>query len=649
MVAVYIDVETYSEVDLTKVGTPVYAAHPSTELLVLSWAVEDGPIETWEPRLAPNMPESLIGLIKAPGCNFHAHNMAFESAIFEHVLGTPIPLERQRCDMVHGLSLGLPASLAQMGSAIGIPAQKAKLINGKRLIRKFCQPRKPTKARPWSRCDWDTDPEEWEAFVEYNQQDVVAERAIYNRLKKWPMSELEWRYWRLDQRINGAGFPIDRQLVTKALEQAAQTRQRLVEEAKTLTGLDNPNSVPQLIGWLKSQGVKTDTLDKHRVQVLLDEGQAEEVQRVLEIRQQLGKGSLAKFNALERATSADHRLRNCLQFYGAARTGRWAGRVFQPQNLPRGDIKDVDELRALVEHVREGGEVDMEQLSNCIRSAVRAPEGQRVRVADLANIESRVLAWISNCKRMLRVFANGGDPYADFGTALFNCPLDQIDKERRNYSKPPTLGCGYGLGAKGLVAYADGMFVPMTLEEAQVAVNIYRDTYPEVVRLWRLLEQATMKLVEQRCGRATVGRLVFEFDAPFLFMVLPSGRKLAYLHPRVEKKLAPWGDYVDNVTYMGMDQYTRKWTRLSTFGGKWVEQACQAIARDVQACGLDQADQLGFEIVGHTHDELIALTDEDDWRDEEVLSWCMYQPPEWADEHLYLDAEGFSDVIYRKD
>lgn len=229
-------------------------------------------------------------------------------------------------------------------------------------------------------------------------------------------------------------------------------------------------------------------------------------------------------------------------------------------------------------------------------------------------------------------------------------PAADLTKEQRNYSKPPTLGCGYGLGADGLVAYAAGMGTEMTRQQASDAVRLFRDTYHEVVRLWRLLESATKDLIEfGKPGEGRkVGRLVFELRPPFLFMRLPSGRRLAYYQPKVEMQLAPWGDEVPSVTYMGVDQYTRKWTRMSTFGGKWVEQACQAISRDLLAHGMALADETGFEVIGHTHDELQALSDEDSWLDHEVLSWCMYQPPPWADEHLHLDAEGFSDTIYRK-
>lgn len=649
MFRLHFDIETYSEADLTKVGAAVYAEHPSTEVTLLAYAVDDEEVEQVD-FTAGDSPEKFLALFNDPSAQLWCWNSVFERTVLDKALGWRADLRRWRCSMVQALSLSLPAALAQAGTAIKLPQDKQKLINGKRLIRKFCQPKRPTKAAPWARCDYLTDPEDWAAFVEYNRMDVEAERAIHHRLAKWPMPDEEWAHWRLDRKVNEAGFPIDMEMVTAAIAVARQNKRALVAEAKAITGLDNPNSVPQLSGWLAAREHPTKDLSKHTVATLLLGELDDDVRRALEIRQQLGKGSLAKFDALERATNADGRLRNCLQFYGAARTGRWAGRVFQPQNLPRGSL-DPEELHAAVEALRSGERgFDMDELASCIRPAVRAPEGKLLRVADLANIESRILGWISDCRRMLNVFASGGDIYADFGTELFQCDLSEIDKGRRNYAKPPTLGCGYGLGAKGLVSYAEGMFVTMTLEESQRAVDVFRSTYEEVVRLWRLLEQASMATI--RDGRSRrVGRLWFEKDGPFLFMRLPSGRRLAYLHPRVDTVPAPWDSQqqIDQVTYMGTDQYTRQWCRLSTFGGKWVEQACQAISRDLLAHGLAEADAAGFEVVGHTHDELIALSDSDSWLDADVLSWCMVQMPPWGDDKLHLGAEGFNEVIYRKD
>lgn len=645
MFNLHFDIETYSEVDLVGVGTAVYAADPSTEVTLLAYAVDDAEVEVID-FTAGDSPARFLELFQDPEAQLWCWNSVFERTVLEQVLDWTAPIERWRCSMVQAMSLALPASLKQACTAISLPQDKQKLVEGNKLIHLFCKPR--PKSHKLDRATAETHPEEWSHFVEYNRMDVEAERAIHHRLRKWPMPDLEWHYWRLDRQINEAGFPIDRLLVDNARALAKGNRAGLVSRAKAITDLANPNSITQLTGWLNSRGLHPANLDKHTVATLLQGDLDDEVREVLEIRQQLGKGSLAKFDALHRATCADDRLRNCLQFYGAARTGRWAGRVFQPQNLPRGNLKPA-ELHEMVEALRGGwADLTMDELSSCIRSAVRAPEGKLLRVADLANIESRILGWISDCARMLDVFASGGDIYADYGTELFQCPLSEIDKDRRNYSKPPTLGCGYGLGAKGLVAYADGMFVTMSLSDAQRAVDVFRATYEEVPRLWRLLERASMATI--RDGKARkVGRLRFILEKPFLFMELPSGRRLAYLHPRVEQKEAPWGDLIDQVTYMGLDQYTKQWCRLDTFGGKWVEQACQAISRDLLACGMAEADRLGFEVVGHTHDELIALTDADDWLDHEVLSHCMVQMPPWGDDSLYLDAEGFSDFIYRKD
>lgn len=643
----FIDIETFAETDLTTEGLDRYAADPTLEILMASW-FHQGELVTWS---QPDpVPAVLLGLLADPDVLVHGWNVRFERACIAAAWGVEIPWRRCRCDMAQALSLGLPGSLGAAGAALGLSADQAKKRTGRTLIRKFCQPRRPTKNKPWTRCNWETDPENWAEFVDYNRQDVRAEMTIHRKLARWPVPVFEWRHWCEDARVNDAGLPIDRTLVDQAILIDQRNHDRLIEEAQAITGLANPNSVAQLSDWLRRQGVATESLTKHQVQTLLDAGQTPEVERVLQIRQELGKTSVKKFHALARATGRDGRLRNSLQFYGAARTGRWAGRIFQPQNLPRGNINDPEALRETVERIRAGGEATPDELSSVIRCAVRAPDGRLLRVADLANIESRILGWLADSRRMLRVFADPeGDIYKDFAVELFQCRPDEVDKARRNYAKPPTLGCGYGLGADGLVKYAEGYFVDMTKDEAQTAVDTFRQTYPEVPALWRRLTAATVGLVRAGKGRRVVGRLRFEYDAPFLFMILPSGRRLAYLQPTIEERKAPWGDMVPNVTYMGLDQYTRQWVRLSTHGGKWVEQACQAISRDLLALGVSQALAAGFEVVGHTHDELIALSGADDWLDHDVLAWCMTRPPPWGDAKLYLGAAGFSDVIYRKD
>lgn len=649
----FIDVETYSEVDLIKVGTPVYSRHPSTEVLMVAWATDGEEIQFHDFTADMGIPTSLQALIDDDTVTFSAWNAVFEIELLKHVLKIEIPLHRWRCSMVHALSLSLPGSLAAAGSALQLPDELLKMTQGKTLIRQFCMPRKPTKAKPYVRATGESDPEDWQTFCDYNKRDVETERAIFRRLRRWQVPADEWAHWRLDRKINDTGLPIDRVLVTAAIAAAGKNFNEMEGKARLITGLSNPNSPSQLRDWLEAeQGIELPDMTKATVAMALtDEGISDSARAVLEIRQEMGKTSVKKFDALERATNEDGRLRHCLQFYGASRTGRWAGRTFQPQNIPRGNVKSVEQLRDLVESVRSGQQVGMDKLASCIRSAVRAPEGQLLRVSDLANIESRILGWISNSKRMLQTFATDRDIYKDFGTELFRVAYEELTKEQRNYSKPPTLGCGYGLGARGLVAYADGMGQQMDLSQAQEAVDVFREVYWEVPRLWRKLEEATFQITEDRQGEVKVGRLTFEYDKPFLFMALPSGRRLAYLSPKIEKKPAPWDEsqFIDCLTYMGTDQYTRKWTRLSTFGGKWVEQACQAISRDLLANGLREADEIGFEIVGHTHDEIIALSGADDWLDDDVLSWCMYQLPSWGDKHLYLGAEGFSDYLYRKD
>jgi len=647
-VHVFVDIETFSEADLPKVGAYRYAEDPSTRILMAAWAVDGGEVRV-ETCDGGGPPADLLRLLNSPAATIHAWNAAFELAVFRSVWGLDVDLERVECDMVHAMSLALPGSLAAAGTALGMDASVLKDPIGSRLINKFSKPRRPTSSKPRARETQETDPENWALFEGYCKRDVESEREVYRRIRKWPMPCSEWAHWRQDQRINRTGLPIDADLVRGAMSADRSNRRALLAEAREITGVSNPNSVQQLRAWLQSRGCALETLDKAAVSDALAGDLDDTTRRVLEIRKELSKTSTKKFDALDRATCADSRLRGAFQFYGASRTGRWAGRIFQPQNLPRGTIKSVDVLHDTVERVRSGGTATADELVSCIRSAVRAPAGTVLAVADLANIESRILGWISNAKRMLQCFDTGGDIYRDFGQELFNLPAAELTKAQRNYSKPPCLGCGYGLGADGLVAYAAGMGQDMTKEEAQHAVGVFRDAYWEVPRLWRGIEDATFAVVNGDAESMRVGRLRFERDGRWLFMVLPSGRRLAYLDPKIESRPAPWGGNTDTLTYMGMDQYTRKWTRLSTFGGKWVEQACQSISRDLLAHGLAEAERTGFQIVMHTHDEIAALVDDGSWLDHDVLSWCMTRPPQWADRRLYLGAEGFTDTIYRKD
>lgn len=452
--------------------------------------------------------------------------------------------------------------------------------------------------------------------------------------------------YELDARINARGLPIDMALVHGAIAAYERNVGSLVAEAQQITGLSNPNSVAQLLDWLRQQGLEAQTLDKAVVRDLLLTELAPPVRRLLEIRQLLGMTSVKKYHALRDRTSADGRLRDTLQYLGAGRTGRWAGRGLQLQNLPRGTL-NLQQMHLAVERLRAGGDASMEELQSCIRASVRAPDGCLIAAADLASIESRVVAWLAEEETMLAVFKEGRDTYLDYGQQLLGKPETEITKAERTYCKPVVLGGAYQMGGSGLVAYAQGMGVEMSEEEAQDAVAAFRARYNGLPRLWSRLDEAAREVVVDG-GRKEVGRLAFEMDPPWLFMVLPSGRRLAYLHPRIQMQQAPWGDDVPTMTYMGLNQFTKKWERQSTFGGRWTEQACQAVARDVLLDGLLHADAMGFELIGSVHDELLALVGDDNWLCHESLAHCMTRLPEWADSTLYLDAEGFSDRFYHK-
>lgn len=966
----HLDLETFSEAPLAKTGAAVYAAHPSTRVLLIAWAFDDAPVRIWDATESQHMPPELRAALDDPKMIVCAHNASFERLILRHVLGIDIPAPRWRCTMVMAHYASMPGSLGQVGTILGLPDDQQKLNDGRRLIRRFCLPQKTTTNQVHQRRGRETDPEDWERFKQYCLVDVEAERAIYKRLLPFDLPAHEWAAWHLDQKINDSGWPIDRQLVTQALKIAKAEKTALVRRLKQITGLQNGNSVVQLLGWLSSLDCELSDLTKNTVEQAISDVDDVDIHAALVIRQQLSKTSVEKYKALDLATGDDGRLRHILQFMGAARTGRWAGRIFQPQNLPRPEYEDLHLLSDLIRN----GDHDaldllyrdvMGALSSCIRSAIRAPEGKRLVVSDLNAIENRVLGWVCGAESVLQVFREDRCPYKAFGSALLGKPYDEITKAERTFAKPPVLGCfgadtpvltdrgwvpmvevsvtdrvhdgvgfvshggvldqgvketinlcgvrvtpdhqilcgdtwreswelanngryvseatglatgllstsrstsrsapgmsasapvaadktsparrtlswgsrllaslvrtgpstsktpygvpsaclkntstdcrtgimrsnaavktprtdgspategvasgvfsptvrlfcamlkpcpagisrswkstgstmtgiigraisgllpvgskpetpvktsalsteasgsplwsfgsgtprgieakeplpaksdreyprsrssriktdaaaptydirdagprhrfviltdggpmiahncGYGLGAIGLKKYAASMGVEMTDDEAENAKNLWRETYWEVPGLWADLDDAVRKAIIEKKA-VTAGVLTIDYQKPCLRIRLPSGRHLHYIKPRIEERETPWGESRPSVTYEGMDQYTRKWMRLQTHPGKLVENVVQAIARDVLVDGLHRADARGFEVVGHVHDEVVTLVDEDSPLDDGALSEALSVAPIWAF-GLPLAAAGYTDTIYRKD
>ena len=464
------------------------------------------------------------------------------------------------------------------------------------------------------------------------------------------MTANEWRVWRLDQRINHDGLPIDIDLVRSAIAIDTEHRMRLTARAVELMQIENPNSRNQIIEWLQGEDVELDTLRKADVSALLSGELAPNVREAMEIRAELSKTSTKKYYTLTEATGDDGRLRGCFQFNGAARTGRWAGRLFQPQNLPRGNIKPehIDTARAVV----ATGDYDFaaalypsvsDLLASCVRTVIAAPPGKQLVVADYASIETVMIAWAAECPALLDVFRTGRDAYKDMAARLFKIDYADVTKAQRAYAKPIVLGCGYMLGAKGMIAYAAGYGVEMSEQEAGKAVAAYRDGYREVVRFWHRVDAAAKYAIRNPGKVARAGRFAFKLEGDFLLLKLPSERKLAYYQPEIN----PDGRYGDEITYMGID-YGHKWDRIATHPGKITENIIQAVARDLLVEGLLCAESdPGLEIIGHVHDEILALADEDDEGALDRLLGYMRVRPEWCD--APINAAGWSGAFYRKD
>lgn len=688
----FLDFETRSRLDLTAVGTSRYARDPSTKALMLAWAFDDEPVEQVVFARGQRAPKRLRDALRDPQVIKSAWNAAFERQIFEHVLGLKIPYDQWQDTMVLAYTLSFPGKLSAVGDIIELPEDKKKSVRGKSLIRKFSSPRKPTKTKPWEWNDHTTDPDDWEEFESYNRGDVEAERAIYRRLRKWDLPEHEWALWHLDQRINDAGIPINLRVVHNAIRVADEVVKRRLDEMRELAWLDNPNSNAQLLPALQDLGYPFVDLKKGHISRALEyidnppEHWSEDARsradtpvyrRLLELRQEVSKSSVKKYNALAEATDDDGMLRGAFQFAAAGRTWRWGGRKFQPQNLARPVSYLEKSQEDAVWHLEwldtEAIEwlypKPMDLLSTCVRPVVQAPKGYRLIDADLNAIENRVLGWMAGEDRILDVFRNNLDPYIDFAVHMYGGTYEAFwheykvlgKKEKRTIAKPGVLGCGYMLGpgktfeneqtgeieANGLLGYAWNMGVRMTPEQSKHSVTVWRERYTKVVDFWYALDRATKRCI--RTGRPQeVGPLVFDISGPFMRMRLPSGRYLHYCRPKIEMRRAPWGDMKETVTYEGLDD-KNQWTRIGTHPGKITENGDQAIARDLLAHGMTLAAREGIDIRLHVHDQIVGLVPEKDAEAKlKVLQQCMSEAPPWARD-LPLGSAGFVSRCFIKD
>lgn len=665
---------------MKKVGLSRYARSPTTEVLMGAFRFRTGNrVEQWDAAQGERMPRYLREALEDPHVIKWAWNAAFEIAITTQVLGIKTPIKSWRCAMVLSMSLSLPGKLEKAGPAIGLSEDKQKMREGGNLVRYFTIPRKPTKTKTYKWNTYKTDPVKWEKFLEYNRQDVVAEEEITDDLYKWNLPDHEWDMWHIDQEINMAGIPVNVPYCENALRIIDALREERLDVMDRITGLDNPESGDQLLPWLQDFGYPFNDLKKGHIKRALEdwrEGDSKKLKRALQIRTELSKSSVKKYETYINLTDNDGNYRYSLQFGGAGRTLRWAGRGVQVQNLarPAGWLEKYQ--TTVADHIERWSPQQFEliygdpfdALSTGVRPAIQAPEGYVFADADLSAIENIVLGWMAWEEKILNVFKNDRDPYIDFGQYMFEMTYEELmaeykagNKGRRQLAKPPVLGCGYMLSAgteyedektgeimaTGLLGYAWNMGVKMKLEESELAVSKWRKTFTHVVDFWKGIDKAARHTI--RTGERTRFEVIeFDISGPFLRMRLPSGRYIHYYKPRIEKRRAPWGEMRPTITYMGQND-KNQWVRISTHPGKLTENADQAIARDLLAHGIKNAIRANLDVRLHVHDQIAALVKEDNaQRDLKKLIECMTDNPKWAKD-LPLKAAGNVSRVFIKD
>lgn len=651
-----IDIETKSSVDIGKAGLYRYAQSDDFEILLFAYRYGDESVQIVDLSQGEKIPDKIVEDLSNPEIVKHAYNAAFEWYCL-NIAGYKTPLCQWKCTMIHGLYCGYTAGLDATGKAIGLPQDKRKLATGKALIRYFCVPCKPTKNN--GRRTWNLPkhaPEKWELFKEYCKQDVVTESAILKRLEAFPVPEEEEKLWQMDIRMNAFGVKVDTALISGALQINDHSTELLENEARAITGLQNPNSSVQLLDWVHNNGVEMDNLQKVTVTEKLSNDLPNDVRRALEIRQQLGKTSIKKYVAMDTAKGKDDRVRGLTQYYGANRTGRWAGRLVQMQNLPRNYIKTLDYARKLVKDRNYGGIKLLygnvpDTLSQLIRTAFIPSEGNKFVVADFSAIEARVIAWLAGETWVNEVFATHGKIYEATASQMFHVPIEKIAKGNPEYAlrqkgKVATLALGYQGGANALIAMG-ALNMGLSEEELPDIVQRWRNANPRIRDLWYAVEEAAL-LVMQTAQPQAIYNLIFNLESDivygqnFLTVQLPSGRKLYY--PRPFLKENQFGKLA--IHYYTVGQQTRKWEVTSTYGGKMTENIVQAIARDCLAETLRRIDAKGLQVVFHVHDEVIIDAPVETTVDE--ICDLMAEPIPWAP-GLILKGAGFESNYYMKD
>lgn len=655
-----IDLETFSSVPIAKAGAQKYIASPDFEILLFAYSLNGAPPVCCDIAQGEHLPDWVLDALCDPQCLKHAYNAAFEWGCLSKFMGRQLPPEQWRCTMFHGLYAGYPAGLDAAGRALGLPEDKRKLSTGKALIRYFCVPCTPTKSNGGRRRNLPHhDPARWELFKEYNAQDVTTEMEIERRLSLITVPDWLQRQWETDLLINARGVAVDMEMVNGALEIGATVRERLTQEAVRISGLNNPNSVQQLSAWLEQEtGEEVTDLRKDTVAKMI--AQAPDipgVQRMLEIRQELGKTSTKKYDAIEQAVCPDGRVRGLLQFYGANRTGRWAGRLVQVQNLPRTYTQPLELARNLVKQRKLDnlrliyGSVP-DTLSQLIRTAFVASDGNVLIDADFSAIEARVISWLAGEQWRLDVFKTHGKIYEASASQMFGVPIERIKKGNPEYAlrqkgKVAELALGYQGGAGALINMgALDMGIPE--DDLPDIVQRWRDTNKRICDLWYKMNSSAVEAISTGSS-VGVGRLLVscEYDAvhevKYLTVLLPSGRKLYYNSPQIGEN--KWGG--PSISYMGMDQTTKKWKRIETYGGKLVENCVQAVARDCLAQAIENLEKEGLPVVFHIHDEVVIDCRADTATLDDVVN-IMSRPIPWAP-GLPLNADGWVGGFFKKD
>lgn len=641
-----IDLETYSDLDIKAVGGYKYAEN--AEILLFGYAYDDEPVQVIDLAQGEEIPADIIADISNPVVLKTAYNAQFERTVLSHYLfdGYFLDPNQWQCTMVLSLNLGLYGSLAEDCRIFKMPEDKAKLNVGRKLIMEFCKPCSPTKTNGGrTRNLPQHDIENWNLFKEYNKRDVEVERYLRKKMLPFKPPEVEHKLWALDQNINDRGITVDVQLISKAIAADFDFKTHITAEARKISGLDNPNSTEQLKKWIEEQeGFFPPSITKDTVKELLKIVKNKKVHEMLKLKMLLSKTSIKKYTAMQKARCNDGKVRGLLQFYGANRTGRWAGRLVQVQNLPRNTMPDLDDARELLKSCdAETFEIFYENvpnvLSQLIRTAFIPSKGNKFIVADFSAIEARVIAWLSNENWRMDVFANGGDIYCASASQMFHVPVVKhgINGELRQKGKIAELALGYQGGIGALKAMgADKM--GLTDSELTDIVAKWRKASPNIVKLWNEVEKAVVRAVEYRTSVAYKHNMLFSYKSGMLRIRLASGRVISYIRPQCN---------YGKLSYEGINQTSRKWERLDTYGGKLVENIVQATARDCLAVAMMRLNDAGFKIVMHVHDEVI-IDCKGTNKELNEINKIMGEPIDWAP-GLILNADGYITDYYKKD